>query len=212
MKDVNLRALRLVECIFYSRLGPAIPRLLEESCRLRSRIIGYECSFQRLASYIPGFAGYRERGIRRKADELVRQHLVGLLDDLIARAQQIVGQWADAGKVAGLDKLDRVGARLRRARDDLRYADYGYTGWWDAAKIKEDELNNMYAYDLKMREQIVAIDGAVQDLATATEEDLAAKMAAMDEQVARLQDAITHREEITAGLVPSDQEPPSPPS
>ena len=179
---------------------------------LRSRIIGDEGSFQRLASYIPGFAGYRERGIRRKADELVRQHLVGLLDDLIARAQQIVGQWADAGKVAGLDKLDRVGARLRRARDALRYADYGYTGWWDAAKIKEDELNNMYAYDLKMREQIVANDGAVQDLATATEEDLAAKMAAMDEQVARLQDAITHREEITAGLVPSDQEPPSPPS
>ena len=175
---------------------------------LRARIVGDEGSFQRLASYIPGFAGYRERGIRRDADKLVREHLVGLLDDIVARAQAIVGQWSEAGKLEGLDQLDRVGARLRKARDNVRYADYGYTGWWDAVKIKEDELNNMYAYDLKMREEIVAIDTAVQDLAAATAETLTAKMAAVDEQVARLQDAIDHREEITADLVPTDDSPP----
>jgi hypothetical protein len=175
---------------------------------LRARIVGDEGTFQRLASYIPGFAGYRERGIRRAADKLVREHLVGLLEDILARAQQVVGAWAETGKLEGLDKLDRVAARLRKARDSLRYADYGYSGWWDAAKIKEDELDNMYAYDLKMREEIVAIDSAVQDLAAATAEDLAAKMAAVDEQVARLQDAIEHREEITAGLVPSEETTP----
>ena len=169
---------------------------------LRARIVGDEGSFQRLAASIPGFAGYRELGLRRKADELVRQHLVGLLDDILTRAKQIVAQWSDAGKLEYLDQLDRLVGRLRKVRDNLRYADYGYTGWWDAVKIKEDELDNMYAYDLKMREQVVAIDAAVQDLAAATEEDLAAKMAAVDEQVARLQSAVDHRGEMTASLVP----------
>ncbi len=169
---------------------------------LRARIVGDEGSLQRLAAAIPGFSGYRELGLRRKADELVRQHLVGLLDDILTRAKQIVAQWSDAGRLEYLDPLDRLVGRLRKVRDNLRYADYGYTGWWDAVKIKEDELDNMYAYDLKMREQIVAIDGAVQDLGTATEQDLTAKMATVDEQIARLQSAVDHRGEMTASLVP----------
>lgn len=169
---------------------------------LRARIISDEGTFQRLAASIPGFAGYRELGLRRKADELVRQHLVGLLDDLLGRAKQIVSQWSDAGKLELLDRLDRLVGRLRKVRDNLRYADYGYTGWWDAVKIKEDELDAMYAYDLKMRETIVAIDTAVTELAAAGEEDLTTKMAAVQEQVERLQNAVDHRGEMVAGLVP----------
>jgi hypothetical protein len=169
---------------------------------LRQRIVSDEGSFQRLAEHLPGFAGYRDAGIRRQADALVRDHLVGLLDDLLGRAQQIVSAWADAGKLAYLDKLDRLVGRLRKVRDGLRYADYGYTGWWDAAKIKDEQLNAMYDYDLKMRDTIVAIDTTVTDLATATEADLMAKMAAAEEQIDRLQNAVDHRGEMTAGLVP----------
>jgi hypothetical protein len=169
---------------------------------LRQRIVSDEGTFQRLAASIPGFSGYRELGLRRKADELVREHLVGLLDDLLGRAKQVVSQWADAGKLDLLDKLDRLVGKLRKVRDNLRYADYGYTGWWDAVKIKEDELDAMYGYDLKMREEIVAIDTAITELAAATEADLAAKMAAVQEQVERLQSAVDHRGEMTAGLVP----------
>lgn len=177
---------------------------------LRARIVGDEGTFQRLASYLPGFAGYRERNLRRKADALVREHLVGLLEDLLNNAQAVVSKWVESGEVSGLDKLDRMVGRLRKCRDNLRYADYGYTGWWDAVKINEDDLNAMYAYDLKLREEIVDIDTALQDLATATAEDLAAKLAAVDEQIAQLQSAIDHREEITSGIVPSDQTPPPP--
>ena len=169
---------------------------------LRQRIVSDEGSFQRLAKYLPGFAGYRDQGIRRQADELVREHLVGLLDDLIGRAKTVLSTWADAGKLGELDKLDRLVGRLRLVRDSLRYADYGYTGWWDAVKIKEDQLNAMYNYDLKMRDTIVALDTAVTDLAAAAEPDLPAKMAAVEEQAAQLQNAVDHRGEMTAGLVP----------
>ncbi|HEY3397303.1 MAG TPA: hypothetical protein VGM19_06525 [Armatimonadota bacterium] len=169
---------------------------------LRARITGAEGSLQKLTASIPGFAGYRELGLRRKADQLVREHLVGLLDDVLARAQQVVTAWADAGKLDQLDPLDRLVGRLRLVRDQVRFADYGYSGWFDAVKIKEPELDALYDYDLKMREEVVAIDSAVQDLATATDADLTAKMAAVGEQIERLKSALDHRGEITANLVP----------
>jgi len=169
---------------------------------LRRRIQKDEGSLQKLAQYIPGFAGYRELGLRRKADELVRQHLVGLLDDILKRMKQVVSQWSEAGHLDVLDKLDRRVGRLRRVRDSLRYADYGYTGWWDAAKIKVEQLDTMYNYDLNLREQVVEIDGMVQELAQATEEDLEEKLALVQEHTERLQHAVDHRGEITASLVP----------
>jgi len=84
----------------------------------------------------------------------------------------------------------------------LRFADYGYTGWFDAVKIKEEQLDSLYDYDLRLRGEITDIDKAVQSLAAAGEEELAECMAAAAEQVAQLQHAIDHRGEITAGLVP----------
>ena len=105
---------------------------------LRKRIADDEGSMQKLAKYIPGFHGYRELNLRRKADQLLRFHLVGLMDDIIGQFDRVVEQWLEAGRLSKLDDLDRVKGRIRKARDGLRYADYGYTGWWDAAKIKKE--------------------------------------------------------------------------
>ncbi len=169
---------------------------------LRKRIEKDEGSLQKLASYIPGFMGYRELQIRRKADQLVREHLVGLLDDIRSTLKGVISKWADAGKLAQLDALDRLLGKLTKARDNLRFADYGYTGWWDAVKIKEDELDSMYNYDLKLRDEVMDIDQTIAALAAVGEDGLAEQIAAAIEQVAQLQHAIDHRGEITAQLVP----------
>lgn len=169
---------------------------------IRERIEKDEGSLQRLMSYIPGFIGYRERQIRRKADQLVRDHLVGLLDEIRSTLKGTISKWANEGRLEQLDALDRLLGRLTKARDNLRFADYGYTGWFDAVKIKEEQLDSLYDYDLRLRGEITDIDNAVQSLAAAGEEELAECMAAAAEQVAQLQHAIDHRGEITAGLVP----------
>lgn len=169
---------------------------------LRERIEKDEGSLQRLMSHIPGFRGYRERQIRRKADQLVREHLVTLLDDIRTALKGVISKWVEEGKLAQLDTLDRLLGKLTKARDNLRFADYGYTGWFDAVKIKEDELDALYSYDLRLREEIVDIDGTVQTLSAASENELAACIDATGEQIAQLQHAIDHRGEITTGLVP----------
>lgn len=169
---------------------------------LRERIEKDEGSLQRLMSYIPGFSGYRERQIRRKADQLVREHLVGLLDDVRGAVKGIIRKWADKGKLQQLDVLDRLLGRLTKARDNLRFADYGYAGWFDAIKIKEEQLDRLYDYDVQLRTQITDVDQAVGNLAAAGDDDLAKQAAVVVEEIAQLQHAIDHRGEITAGLVP----------
>ncbi len=169
---------------------------------LRDRIEKDEGSLQKLMASIPGFSGYRERQLRRKADQMIREHLVGLLDDTRRVMKRTISKWADQGKLEQLDALDRLLGKLTKVRDNLRFADYGYTGWFDAAKIKEDELDSLYDYDLGLREQIMRIDEVVGGLAGAEESQLAEHVANVTEEVARLAHAIDHRGEITAELVP----------
>ena len=169
---------------------------------MRDRIRKDEGSLQRLASYIPGFAGYRDRQIRRKADEMVRHYLVGMLDDVREDMDEFLNRWAHAGNLAQLEELDRVRRQLGEVRDKLRYADYGYTGWFDAAKIKEDELDEMYAYDLGLREKIVAVGQAVQNLAAATAETVPALMAEALTQIDYLAESVEKRDQVTASLIP----------
>ncbi len=169
---------------------------------LRERIEKDEGSLQKLMSYIPGFSGYRERQVRRKADQLVREHLVGLLDDVRRVLKGVISKWADQGKLHQLDALDRLLGRLTKARDNLRFADYGYTGWFDAVKIKQEQLDAMCDYDLQLRQEVMDIDKTIQALAAASEDDLPEHIAAANEQIAQLQHAIDHRGEVTAGIVP----------
>ena len=169
---------------------------------MRRRITEDEGSLQRLLSHIPGFAGYRERQIRRKADQMVREHLVELLDDIREKLGTLIGQWARNKGMEYLDDLDRVRGRLNKVRDNIRFADYGYTGWFDAAKIKESELDSLYDYDLGLREQIAEVGGAIQALAEADEESLAQLGETALATIERLAQAVDKREEITARLVP----------
>jgi hypothetical protein len=169
---------------------------------LRARLEAAEGTMQKLAEHIPGFSGYRERGLRRKADELVRLHLVGLLDDTLGKLDGVISRRADSRRLDLLDDLDRLRGRVRKVRDGLRYADYGYTGWWDAVKIREAELDRMYQYDLDLRTGVVALDEAVQALAAAAEADLGAQMQAVDAQAETLQQALDHRGEAITALVP----------
>ena len=169
---------------------------------LRKRITEDEGSLQRLAAHIPGFAGYRERQIRRKANQMLRDHLVGMLDDIREDINEFLSRWTREQGLAQLDDLDRVRRQLGEARDKLRFADYGYTGWFDAAKIKESELNSLYDYDLAMREQIIQVGEAVQSLTEATAENVSERIPAALSVIDYLAEAIEKREEITARLGP----------
>jgi hypothetical protein len=103
--------------------------------------------FKKLLSYIPGFSGYIERTNRRAADKLLRDQVALKYTELAARASRLQKDIADAGQIDFLDDVESIGMKLRTFADRIKNASYGYSGFFDAVKINEKELEQIYTFD-----------------------------------------------------------------
>jgi hypothetical protein len=103
--------------------------------------------FKKLLGYIPGFSGYVERTNRRAADKLLRDQVALKYSELAARTSRLQKDIADAGQIDFLDDIDNVGLKLRTFSDRIKNASYGYSGFFDAVKINEKELEQIYTFD-----------------------------------------------------------------
>ena len=67
--------------------------------------------------------------------------------ELAARTSRLQKDIADAGQLDFLDDIDTVGLKLRTFTDRIKNASYGYSGFFDAVKINEKELDQIYTFD-----------------------------------------------------------------
>jgi hypothetical protein len=104
--------------------------------------------FKKLLSYIPGFNGYIERINRRAADKMLRDQVALKYSELAARTSRLQKDAADAGQIDFLDDVDSIGLKLRTFTDRIKNASYGYSGFFDAVKINEKELQTIYSFDV----------------------------------------------------------------
>jgi hypothetical protein len=110
-----------------------------------SRVRASRGALERLGARLPGFSGYLERELRREMDQLLRLELAAGLDRardaLLAALARVAPQDAAVARLAALEKsLDRLANRLR-------HAGAGYAGAFDAAKVRQAELEALYHFD-----------------------------------------------------------------
>ena len=167
----------------------------------RQSIRKHEEPLQELMEAIPGFDGYREREIRRTADKILRDHLVSRLDEVRQSLKGIIATAARTGVLEGIEELDRQERLLSTARDSLRFADYGYTGFFDAVKIREAELDRLYEYDATLAQAIEACCAAVTALGAADATAKPAALTTLETATGSLQGMIDRRGEVATSLV-----------
>lgn len=114
---------------------------------LFDQVTGDQDIFKKIGSYIPGFKGYIERQNRRAADKLLREQVALRFEELYNRASRLQKDIADAGEIPLLDDMESVATKLRTFMDKIKTASYGYSGFFDAVKINEDELAKLYTFD-----------------------------------------------------------------
>jgi hypothetical protein len=115
---------------------------------------------EKLGSIIPGWKGYQERQERRKADQLMRQTLAEKMAAQRKRLDVAQQELINSGKIDLVDDVGRAVTQLQTFIDRVRLASYGYSGMFDAVKINQDELEQMYNFDVALFEYVDRLNTA----------------------------------------------------
>lgn len=128
------------------------------------RVTDDQDPLKKLASYIPGFKGYIERENRRAADKLLRETVARRFEELYKRLSALQTDLISQGGLEYIDELEKAALQLRTFADKIRTATYGYSGFFDAVKINEAELAQIYAFDGAFFDQAEQIKLAIDSL------------------------------------------------
>lgn len=155
-------------------------------------------ALERLMNAIPGFKGYRERELRRDADRLQREYLATRLDDTKKALNQVAAALTRGGSLEAINDVETARKRIDRVANRIRYAERGYSGFFDAVKVDEGMLGRVYQFDMGLVDDVDGIRAAAT-AATGPEagapalQDLIGRVDALD---ARLSD----REAVLRGI------------
>jgi hypothetical protein len=123
-----------------------------------------ESFLEKIARFIPGYDGYVNRDNSRELDTLVRNALAQHLDQNKTRLKNAILNLSGHGKLfeaGGLEKLDK---KLENAIAKFKSAARGYSGAFDVVKIKEDKLNQLYAFDENLFDEVNEVSGLFTQL------------------------------------------------
>jgi len=163
-----------------------------------------EKPLERLMLIIPGYRGYKLREQRREADRIVRDYIYTALehsrDDLMSCFQSL----ADAKVNELIEPMNRLIARLDTVAEKINRASYGYSGFFDAIKVEEPELENMLAYDTQLMDLVRKINDATAsfktDLKQGKLENARTNQQGLDASIDTLETAFEQRRTVIEGV------------
>lgn len=103
---------------------------------------------ENLAYLVPGYRGYKDKELRREEDARLRSRVLGRLREIGAILEQRLEKLAEGALDPAADTLDRKLRRLEGLADAVRYAPYGFAGFFDANQVKETTLEHILEADL----------------------------------------------------------------
>ena len=124
-----------------------------------------------IQNFVSGFLGYYDRDRRREADKILRDSIAARYEVEWSRISDVQASLASAKQLESLDEIESAAIKLRTFIDRVRGAPRGYSGFFDAVRIKKDELQQLYAYDLTLLESSDRLRIAVDQLAGAVGKD-----------------------------------------
>jgi hypothetical protein len=159
---------------------------------------------EKIAAALPGFRGYKEKELRRESDKLIRNHLTFKLQKDKDNVRTIAQKISDKRYLDLLSDIDRLVAKMDRITEKVNHASYGYSGFFDVVKIKEENLDRMIAYDNTLLDSVNALSGSIDalkaQLLAGDYTNLKDKIQAVADKFELLEDAFDKRQEVIVGV------------
>jgi hypothetical protein len=125
------------------------------------KVEGETALLEKISLAIPGFRGYKLKEMRREADRLIRDNLYRRLVGAESGLKEIFQRLVINKLMDVLDDTDRLIAKFDRVSERINHASYGYSGFFSAVKIEEDDLDTMINFDLKLVDNVKSIEAKV---------------------------------------------------
>jgi hypothetical protein len=119
---------------------------------------------ERLSSKIPGYSGYVDRERRRDIDKLHREHLSDRLRRQKPPLTDVVRELTNTGRLFEVGPVDAAIKKLDHLENRVRFASYGYAGFFDVVKIEQAQLDSIYRFDLALIEHVDKIEAEISEL------------------------------------------------
>jgi hypothetical protein len=134
---------------------------------LREKVSEALGGLEQLAAKVPGYKGYKEKEMRREADRLLREHLARQFEEQRRSITNLQKQLIDSRQVLLLDDLESGVMKLQLLIDRLKTASYGYAGFFDAVKVKEEQLDALYEFDNALLDEVPKVAAAINRVSAA---------------------------------------------
>ncbi|RJS69417.1 hypothetical protein CW693_02400 [Candidatus Bathyarchaeota archaeon] len=159
---------------------------------------------ERILAEIPGFRGYKEKELRRESDKLIRNHLYRRLTEAKNDLRDVFQRLSDRRLFEVLTDVDRLVAKFDRVAEKVNHASYGYAGFFNIVKVKEENLDKMIDFDNRLIDDVEKI---VKEVKSFKEEVVKQEFGKAKERTQHLtetleafEDTFDKREEVILGV------------
>jgi hypothetical protein len=154
-------------------------------------------TIERLVKGLPGISGYVDKELRRDADKRLRDSIAGQLTEQKQTLFAVQKQLLSSGGLRWLDDVDQVIQKIQTLADRIRSASQGYAGFFDAVKIREEQLAAIHQFDVDLATRVATIPELITALQSAKPDNEAFQSAlqALAKAVTEIDTLFNHRRE-----------------
>jgi len=165
---------------------------------LREKVTEALGGLEQLAAKVPGYKGYKEKEMRREADKLLREQLARQFEEQRRRIPDLQKQLISSGQFGFLDDLESGVMKLQYLIDRLKTASYGYAGFFDAVKVKEEQLDALYDFDNALMDKVPRVAAGINQVseALAAKEGVAETIADLVSTIQGINDTFSRRQDV----------------
>lgn len=150
--------------------------------------------FEKIGTFIPGYKGYSEKEGRKDTDKLLRLEIAKQLDRLKETLNDVIRQQMDQKKMDSINDLDRLKRNLDIAANQVRYANYGESGFFDVVQVDTADLDKLYQFDLGIKEEAEQLAPKIKALLGT--ENIKQDCAAIISILSALSEKMTNRDKV----------------
>jgi predicted nuclease with TOPRIM domain len=103
-----------------------------------------------------------------------------------------------------LTDIDRLNVKMDRITEKVNHASYGYAGFYDIVKIKEENLDRMITFDNQLLDEVNALTASIEELKTQLLSNnfanLKDKIQTIADKFELLEDTFDKREQVISGV------------